>query len=71
MADGKIRASRYGQNAMTECLTRMHFATRTEEFDAIQAYIDAFYNPVRRHSALGYLSPIDLENVRQHRSDAA
>jgi putative transposase len=44
-----------------ECSSRVHFATRTEAFDAIQAYIDGFYNPVRRHSALGYLSPIDFE----------
>jgi transposase InsO family protein len=46
-----------------ECLSRSHFATYTEAYDAIAAYIDGFYNPVRRHSALGYLSPIDYENV--------
>jgi len=28
---------------------------------AIFEYIDAFYNPIRRHSALSYLSPIDYE----------
>lgn len=44
-----------------ECLSRQHFATHTEAFDAIAAYIDGFYNPVRRHSALQYLSPIDYE----------
>jgi putative transposase len=47
-----------------ECLSRVHFATLTEAYDAIAAYIDGFYNPVRRHSALGYLSPIDYENLR-------
>lgn len=46
-----------------ECLSRMHFATYTEAFDAIAAYIDGFYNPVRRHSALGYVSPISYEQV--------
>lgn len=46
-----------------ECLSRMHFATYTEAFDAIAAYIDGFYNPVRRHSSLGYVSPINYENV--------
>jgi putative transposase len=54
-----------------ECLSRVHFATRTEAFDAIQAYIDGFYNPVRRHSALGYLSPIDFENVHRLAQTAA
>jgi len=44
-----------------ERLHRTHFATRTEAYDAIAEYIDGFYNPVRRHSALGYLSPIDYE----------
>ena len=30
---------------------------QAEEFD----YIERFYNPTRRHSTLGYLSPIDFE----------
>ena len=46
-----------------ECIRRMQFATYTEAYDAIAAYIDGFYNPVRRHSALGYLSPIDYERA--------
>jgi len=29
---------------------------------AIFEWIEAFYNPQRRHSALGYLPPIDYEN---------
>jgi putative transposase len=49
-----------------ECLNRTHFATRTEAYDAIVAYIDGFYNPTRRHSALGYLSPIDYEETCRH-----
>jgi putative transposase len=49
-----------------ECLSRKHFATYTEAYDAIEAYIDGFYNPTRRHSALGYLSPIDYENANRY-----
>lgn len=44
-----------------ECLHLKHLATRTEAYDAIAHYIDGFSNPVRRHSALGYLSPINYE----------
>jgi hypothetical protein len=28
---------------------------------AIFSFIEGFYNPLRRHSGLGYLSPIDYE----------
>jgi transposase InsO family protein len=31
--------------------------TRADVFD----YIERFYNPTRRHSTLGYLSPNDFE----------
>ena len=44
-----------------ECLNRQPFATRTEAYDAIAKYIDGFYNPVRLHSTLGYISPIAYE----------
>lgn len=43
---------------------RLHhaaFATRTEAYDAVESYIDGFYNPSRRHSALGYVSPLQYE----------
>jgi putative transposase len=49
-----------------ECLHRHAFATRTEVYDAVAAYIDGFYNPVRRHSAAGYLSPINRELELAH-----
>ena len=44
-----------------ECVSRRHFATRTEAFDAINQYIEGFYNPRRLHSGLGYMSPINYE----------
>jgi len=44
-----------------ECVNRHAFATRTEAFDAIARYIDGFYNPTRRHSTLGYCSPMQYE----------
>jgi putative transposase len=44
-------------------LDRRTWTTRTELATAIFEYIEAFYNPIRRHSALGYLSPIDYETL--------
>ena len=46
-----------------ERLHHMGFATRTEAYDAIERYIDGFYNPSRRHSALGYISPLQYEQA--------
>jgi putative transposase len=37
------------------------FQTRSEAYDAISDYIDNYYNPKRRHSAAGNLSPINFE----------
>lgn len=44
-----------------ERLSRQHYATRTEAFDAINSYVEGFYNPRRMHSVLGYMSPINYE----------
>jgi len=38
-----------------ELLDRRIWTTRAELASAIFEYIEAFYNPVRRHSALDYL----------------
>ena len=48
-----------------ECVNLHAFATRTEAHDAIANYIDAFYNPMRRHSTLGYTSPMQYERDAQ------
>jgi transposase InsO family protein len=44
-------------NAMVETV----FKTRCAAEMAIGHYIEAFYNPIRRHSALGFSSPIQFE----------
>lgn len=44
-----------------ELLDRHHWHTRAELARAMFHYVEAFYNPLRRHSTLGYLSPIDFE----------
>jgi putative transposase len=44
-----------------ELLHRHRFRTRTEARVAVFDYLEGFYNPRRRHSALGQLSPADFE----------
>lgn len=49
----------------TERLARKTFQTRDEIRAEVFDYIERFYNPVRRHSTLGYVSPIDFEKQAQ------
>ena len=44
-----------------ELVHRWRFATRAEARTAIFDYIEGFYNRTRKHSALGYKSPLDYE----------
>jgi putative transposase len=46
----------------SELVWRTRFQTRQHAEQAIARYIDGFYNPVRRHSALDYQSPVQFEN---------
>ena len=47
----------------TELLYRRSWPTRESVRVAVFEYIETFYNPRRRHSALGYLSPMEYEEV--------
>src|SRR5215470_2444097 len=47
-----------------ELLARHRFRTQAEARTAIFQFIEGFYNPRRRHSALAYLSPAEFE--RRH-----
>ena len=44
-----------------ELIDRKNFKTRTEARLAVFTWIEGWYNPRRRHSALGYLSPVNFE----------
>ena len=44
-----------------ELLDRRRFGSHAEARMAVFRFIEGWYNPRRRHSALGYLSPIDYE----------
>jgi putative transposase len=45
-----------------ELLARRRFATPAEARLGVFDFIEGFYNPRRRHSALGYLSPLEFES---------
>jgi putative transposase len=45
----------------TELIYLRRFATREEARDAIFEFIERFYNHERRHSTIGYLSPVEFE----------
>ncbi len=49
-----------------ECIHRYTFATRAIARTVIFEFIETFYNRVRRHSTLGYLSPYDFEQLYYH-----
>ena len=44
-----------------ELIWRTIFMTREQAKCEIENYIEGFYNPVRRHSTLGYTSPVKFE----------
>ena len=44
-----------------ELVDAMHYPTRDAAMASIRDYLERFYNPARRHSHLGYLSPVEFE----------
>jgi putative transposase len=46
------------------------FATRTEAYDAIQDYIEHYYNTRRRHSTIGHVTPSHFEATSALRAAA-
>ena len=40
------------------------YQTRAEARGSIFRYIELFYNSTRRHSSLGYQSPVEYEQVK-------
>ena len=46
-----------------ELLDTRTWASRSELGSAIFEWIEAWYHPRRRHSGLGYLAPIEYENL--------
>ena len=49
----------------SELIWRTSYITRDQASKAIGQYIEGFYNPRRRHSSLGYISPVAFEANRR------
>ncbi len=47
----------------TEEVDGANYGTRQQAKTSIFSYLEGFYNPKRRHSSLGFLSPDDFESV--------
>ena len=52
-----------------ELIKRRTWKTRDEARLAVFRYIETFYNPRRRHSSLGYLSPDEYEMIKIKKND--
>jgi len=48
-----------------ELLDRRRFRTQIEARMAVFDFVEGWYNNHRRHSALGYLSPMDFEKLER------
>lgn len=62
--DNAVMESFYG-SMKTEKLHREKYRTREEARAAVFDYIEGFYNPHRRHSSLGNISPMAFEQEAQ------
>ena len=54
-----------------ELVHRIDYASRDQAWVSVFQYIETFYNPRRRHSALGYASPIGYEASAAREARAA
>jgi hypothetical protein len=49
----------------TERLSKRQYKNRDELRADVFDYIERFYNPRRRHLTLGYISPVQYENLKR------
>jgi putative transposase len=54
-----------------ELIDRRRFRSHSEARMAVFQFVEGFYSPPRRHSALGYLSPIEFERKHDRPSKLA
>lgn len=54
-----------------ELLSRRRFHNQAEAKMAVFEWLEGWYNPHRRHSSIGYRSPVNYERAHQHRHKVA
>ena len=62
--DNAVAESFFG-TFKNELIYRRPWLTREDARDAIGEYIEIFYNRIRRHSTIGYVSPVAFEEMDQ------
>jgi putative transposase len=67
--DNAVIESFWGR-MQTELLNRQRWDTRVELANAIFEYIQGFHNRRRRHSALGWQTPLEFETTAINRAPA-
>ena len=60
---GSAMIETFFKTIKSELVWQTIFCTRDQAEIAIARYIDSFYNPLRRHSALNFMSPIQFEKL--------
>jgi putative transposase len=68
--DNSMMESFFGTLQM-ELLDRKSWATRADLARAIFEWIEGWYNPHRRHTSIGDLSPVEYERSTTAGTDAA
>lgn len=68
--DNALMESFWG-SMQIELLDRRLWITRAELASAMFEWIEAFYNPVRRHSGIDYRSPVEFEALHSAANPAA
>lgn len=64
---GTIQLWRVGSRTLKdECVREKMYASHDEARLALFIYIETYYNRVRRHSTLGYVSPLQYEKMEKY-----
>ena len=63
--DNSVMESFFG-TLKGECVREMVYASHDEARLALFIYIETYYNRVRRHSTLGYVSPLQYEKMEKY-----